>query len=192
MIFFFSLEYEKQHSNEQLEKIRLLLKYFHEKMSEHNLSINNTPCSTPTSQLISPFYHPITPFEEQAILSSYMVEQDYENDSSIKTTTNQPTIAIAMKLPRNFLPLDIHSTTTNEIIHSQYHQENSFEYKKELPTDILDKYAGVGKKKQQQQQQSIHGKKNKKNKKVIYNLCRDRDRYPPQDVFHILIPQGLR
>jgi hypothetical protein len=56
-----------------------------------------------------------------------MVEQDYENDSSIKTTTtNEPTIAIAMKLPRNFIPLDINSATTNEIIHSKYNQYNSF------------------------------------------------------------------
>jgi hypothetical protein len=58
--------------------------------------------------------------------------------------------------------------TTNEIIHSPYHTQTTIEYKKELPSDILDKYAGIGnKKQQQQQQQSIHGKKNKKNKKVI-------------------------
>jgi len=154
------LEYEKRYSNERLEKIRLLLKYFHEKMSEHNLSTNDTP----SSELIS---SSITPFEEQTILSSYLGEQDYDNNLSIKTTTiNQPTIAIAMKLPKNLTPLDVNSTTTtNEIIHSPYYQETSIEYKKELPTDILDKYAGVGK--NQQQQQSTHGKKHKKNKKVI-------------------------
>jgi hypothetical protein len=71
-----------------------------------------------------------------------------------------------MKLPKNLTPLDINSTTTNEIIHSPYHPQTTIEYKKELPSDILDKYAGIGNKKQQQQQ-SIHGKKNKKNKKVI-------------------------
>ena len=78
--------------------------------------------------------------------------------------------AIAMKLPRNFTPLDINSTTTNEIIHSPYHQETEIEYKKELPSDILDKYGGQTKEKITQQQ-SIHGKKNKKNKKVnLYSI----------------------
>jgi hypothetical protein len=164
------LEYEKRNCNEQLEKLRLLLKYFHEKMSEHHLSITDTPCSTPTSELTSPLYHPLTSFEEQTILSSYMADQDYETNSLIKTTTttNEPPIsAVAMKLPRNFIPLNINSTTTNEIIHSSYHQDTSFEYKKELPSDIVDKYAGKEKKKSHQQQ-TIHGKKNKKNKKVIY------------------------
>jgi hypothetical protein len=147
------LEYEKRHANEQLEKIRLLLKYFHEKMSEHN------------DKLISPLYHPLAP-EERPILSSDVNEQDSEKNSSAKTT-HESTVAIAMKLPRNFSPLDINSTTTNEIIHSPLYPETLFEYKKELPSDILDKYAGVGNKKQQQQ--STHGKKSKKNKKVI--LC---------------------
>ena len=96
-----------------------------------------------------------------------MADQDYETNSLIKTTTtNEPPIAIAMKLPRNFIPLNINSTTTNEIIHSPYYQDTSFEYKKELPSDIVDKYSGKEKKKPQQQQ-TIHGKKNKKNKKVI-------------------------
>lgn len=140
------MEFEKRHANEQLEKIRLLLKYFHEKMSEHNLPIDDKP----TPELISPLYHPITPLEEQTILSSYMNEKD-----------SSP-IAIAMKLPKNFLSLDINSTT-NEIIHSPYHSKTPIEYKKELPTDILDKYAGVNNRKQQQSNQ---GKKNKKNKKV--------------------------
>ncbi|CAF0994762.1 unnamed protein product [Rotaria sordida] len=155
-----TLEYEKQQYSEQLEKIRLLLKYFHEKMSEHNLTNNDTSCSTPSSELMSPLYQSLTLFEEQTILSSYMNEHDDENNLSIKTI--EPTIAIAMKLPRNFIPLDIKSTITNEIIHSPYYRQNSIEYKKELPSDILNKYAGVTKKKQQQ---SIHGKKNKKNRK---------------------------
>jgi len=124
-------------------------------MSEHNLPINDKS----SSELISPLHHPITPYEERTILSSYMNEQDSEK------TINEPSIAIAMKLPKTFTPLDINSTTTNEIIHSPYHPQTTIEYKKELPSDILDKYAGVGNKKQQQQ--SIHGKKNKKNKKVI-------------------------
>jgi hypothetical protein len=143
-----TLEYEKRHANEQLEKIRLLLKYFHEKMSEHN------------DKLISPLYHPLTP-EERPILSSDINEQDSEKNSSAKTT-HESTVAIAMK---NFSPLDINSTTTYEIIHSPLYPETSFEYKKELPSDILDKYAGVLNKKQQQQ--STHGKKSKKNKKNI-------------------------
>ncbi|CAF0887077.1 unnamed protein product [Adineta ricciae] len=157
-----TLEYEKQRCHDQLEKIRLLLKYFHEKMSEHNVSITNTSCSSPTTELTSPVYHPLTLSEEQTILSSFMSE---ETDSA-DNTTNQSTTAIAMKLPRNFIPLNLQSTTTNEIIHSSFHSENSFGYKKELPADIVDKYAGIGKKKQQQQQQQgVHGKKNKKNKK---------------------------
>ncbi|CAF2765845.1 unnamed protein product [Rotaria sp. Silwood2] len=158
-----TLEYEKQQYSEQLEKIRLLLKYFHEKISEHNLTNNETLFPIPSSELMSPLYQPLTPFEEQTILSSYMDEHDDENNSSIKTIkTNEPTVAIAMKLPKNFIPLDVKSTITNEIIHSPYYQESSIEYKKELPSDIVNKYAGVTKNKQQK---STHRRKNKKNKK---------------------------
>jgi hypothetical protein len=162
----FRREYEKRQCHNQLEKIRRLLSYFHEKMSEHSVSIITTPCSTPTTELISPLYHPLTPFEERTILSSFMNEQDHEKSVSRKITTStvQPTTAIAMKLSRNFFPLDLQSTTMNEVIHSPCHPENSFEFKKELPSDIVDKYAGASKKKQQQQ--VIHGKKNKKNRKV--------------------------
>ncbi|UJR35065.1 hypothetical protein I4U23_027841 [Adineta vaga] len=163
-----NLEHEKQQCQDQLEKIRLLLKYFYEKMSEHHIFLTNSPCSTPTTDLLSPLYYPLTPVEEQTILSSYMDEQNDDKTSSRKLTTsiNQSTIAIAMKLPRTFTPLNLQSTTTNEIIRSPYHQENSVEYKKELPADIVDKYAGITKKKQQQQKQhGFHGKKNKKNKK---------------------------
>jgi hypothetical protein len=145
-----TLDYEKQHATKQLEKIRTLLNYFHGKMAEHNLPINEQP----SSELSSPLYQSITPLEEQTILSSYMNE-----DKS--SSTNESTVAIAMKLPRNLTPADINSTT-NEIIHSPYHPESSIEYKKELPSDILDKYAGTTNKKQQQ---SGSGKKNKKNKK---------------------------
>ncbi|CAF0940953.1 unnamed protein product [Adineta ricciae] len=157
-----TLEYEKQRCHDQLEKIRLLLKYFHEKMSEHNVSITSTSCSSPTTtttESASSVYYPLTLSEEQTILSSFMSEEVDSADNA----TNQSTIAIAMKLPRNFIPLDLQSTTTNEIIHSSFHPDNSFGYKKELPADIVDKYAGIGKKKQQQQ--GVHGKKNKKNKK---------------------------
>ncbi|CAF3819013.1 unnamed protein product, partial [Rotaria magnacalcarata] len=161
-----TIEYEKQSYNEQLEKIHCLLTYFHEKMSEHNLSTNDILCSTATSELISPLYQPLTPFEEQTILSSYMDEQDNQNNASIRTTkTNEQSIVIAMKLPRNFIPLDLKSTITNEIIHSPYYQQTETEYKKELPSDIVNKYAGVARNKQQQQQQLTHGKKHKKNKK---------------------------
>ncbi|CAF4824416.1 unnamed protein product [Rotaria sp. Silwood1] len=158
-----TLEYEKQQYSEQLEKIHLLLKYFHEKMSEHNLTNTDVAYSTPSSELMSPLYQPLTLFEEQTILSSYIDEHDDENNSSIKTTkTNESTVVIAMKLPRSFIPLDIKSTVTNEIIHSPYYHQSSIEYKKELPSDIVNKYAGITKKKQQR---STHGKKIKKNKK---------------------------
>lgn len=149
------MDYEKQHATKQLEKIRTLLNYFHGKMAEHNLPINEQP----SSELSSPLYQSITPLEEQTILSSYMNE-----DKS--SSTNESAVAIAMKLPRNLTPADTNSTT-NEIIHSPYHPESSIEYKKELPSDILDKYAGTTNKKQQQ---SGSGKKNKKNKKVIHYL----------------------
>lgn len=132
--FLFRLEYEKRNATEQLEKIRTLLNYFYGKMAEHNLSMNDQSSSELPSQSI-------TPLEEQTILSSYINEQDLDKSSS----TNESTVAIAMKLPKN-----------------------SIEYKKELPSDILDKYAGITNKKQQQQSSS--GKKNKKNKKVIHNL----------------------
>jgi hypothetical protein len=156
------LEYEKRNANEQLEKIRTLLNYFQGKMSEHNLTINDQS----SSELPSTLYQPITPLEEQTILSSYMNEQDLDKSSS----TNESAVAIAMKLPKNLTPVDMNSTT-NEIIRSSYYPENSIEYKKELPSDILDKYAGItNKKQQQQQQQSNSTKKNKKNKKVIYRL----------------------
>lgn len=126
-------------------------------MSEHNLSLNDKS----NQDLKSPIYHPLTPTEERTILSSYMDEHD-------------STTAIAMKLPKNFPLSDLNSTTTtateNEIIHSPYHSENLIEYKKELPTDIIDKYSGKTNKKQQHQQQSNHGKKNKKNKKVFFSI----------------------
>lgn len=107
-------------------------------MSEHNLTIHQPTLNHSNS---------LTTNEEQAILTSFMDEKDSEE-------MNKHTIA--MKLPRNF------QSTTNEIIHSNETNENLYEYKKELPNDILDKYAGVNNKKQ-----SIHqNKKNKKNKKV--------------------------
>jgi hypothetical protein len=154
------LEYEKRNATEQLEKIRTLLNYFRGKMTEHNLPINDQPSS-------SPLFQPLTPFEEQTILSLYMNEPDLDKPSS----TNESTAAIAMKLPKNLTQMDIHSTT-NEIIHSSNHPENSIEYKKELPSDILDKYAGNTTKKQQQQSGSV--KKNKKNKKVIHQFRKKR------------------
>lgn len=130
-----TLEHEKQQANNQLEKIRLLLKYFHEKMSEHNLT-QPTKISVNRS-------NSLTANEEQSILTSFMDEKDPD-----ETTQH----AIAMKLPRNF------NSTTNEIIHSN---DNLYQYKKELPNDILNKYAGVNNRKQPIQQ----NKKNKKNKK---------------------------
>lgn len=151
-----ALEYEKRQYNEQLEKIHLLLKYFHEKMSEHNLSINDTSSSS-SFELKSPSNHQsITHSDEQTILTSYMNEYDYDN--------NQSNIAIAMKLSLsiNFTQSDTNLPTTNEIIHSPCYQQSSTEYKK-IPLDIVGKYGRITKKKEHQQQQSTHGKKNKKN-----------------------------
>ena len=131
--------------------------------------MNDISCSTPPSELMSPLYQPIALTEERTTASAYMEEQVHDNDITKTTTTNESTVAIAMKLPRNFIPLDLKSTATNEIVHSPYYQESPFEYKKELPSDIVDKYAGItNKKQQQQQQQSTYRKKNKKNKKVIF------------------------
>lgn len=91
---------------------------------------------------------------------------DDKDSNSTSTTNNESTTttttAIAMKLLKNFLPLNLNSTPTNEIIHSPL-SENEFEYKKELSVDIMDKYGGQQSK---SKQFSNHGKKHKKNKKV--------------------------
>ncbi|CAF0897115.1 unnamed protein product [Rotaria sp. Silwood1] len=166
------LEHEKQQCEDQLNKINTLINYFSEKSSEHDLN-NDQICLTPSSELTSLLYHPLTLQEEQTILSSYMEDRDTGNILLSKTSNNQPTTAIAMKLPRNFLSLNINSTTTNEIIHSPYYDGNEIEYKKELSSDILNKYGGFPKKNKQQQQQqqsssssSSHtGKKHRKHKK---------------------------
>jgi hypothetical protein len=164
----FSLEYEKTQHEDQLNKVNILINYFREKLTEHGL--NHEPPRK--SELTSPLYHPITPYEEQTILSSYMKEHENDNDddhvSTTKITMNEPVNAIAMKLPRNFAPLNLNLTTTNEIIHSPYFDGNEIEYKKEFSSDILDKYGGQQKKSKQQQQFS--GKKHKRNKKVKQSL----------------------
>lgn len=152
---------EKHQSEDQLNKVKILLQYFREKLTEHGLEYQRFP-STPSSELTSPLYHPITPYEEQTILSSYMDDKDLNST----TTNNESTKTIAMKLPRNFLPLDLNSTTNNEIIHSPFYNGNEIEYKKELSADIVDKYGGQqNKSKQYHQQLSNQGKKYKKNKK---------------------------
>lgn len=163
--FFLSFEYEKNQYEDQLNKVNTLLNYFREKLAEHGLN-PDAIATTPSSELTSPLYHPITPHEEQSILSSYMDEHDSDQHIlTTKTTFNEPPTAIAMKLPRNFAPLNLNLTTTNEIIHSPYYDGNEIEYKKELSSDILDKYGGQHKKPKQQQLSYI-GKKHKKNKKV--------------------------
>jgi hypothetical protein len=164
------LEQKKTQNEDQLNKVNTLLNYFREKLIEHGLDQDQT-CSTPSAELTSPLYHPITPYEEQTILSSYMEEPDSDHILPTKTSNIEPTTAIAMKLPRNFAPLNLNLTTTNEIIHSPYNNGNEIEYKKELSSDILNKYGGqVKKPKQQQRQLSFTGKKHKKNKKVKYLL----------------------
>jgi hypothetical protein len=160
------LEDEKHQYEDQLNKVNTLLTYFHEKLTVHGLNHDQT-CSTPSSELTSPLYHPITPYEEQTILSSYMEEQDSNQILTTKTLNNESTTAIAMKLPRNFAPLNLNLTTTNEIIHSPYYDGNEIEYKKELSSDILNKYGGQQKK--PKQQLTPTGKKHKKNKKVKYS-----------------------
>lgn len=76
-------------------------------------------------------------------------------------------VPIAMRLPRNFAPLTFQSNTTNEILRSPHYPDVSIEYKKELPTDILDKYAGSSNKNEKQTSLQLNfGKKNRKNKKV--------------------------
>ena len=170
MFVSFRLEDERRQFTEQLEKIRLILKYLHEKMSDHQLPASFTSDLTPITELTSPLYNPITPYEEQTILSSFMDERDHPNEVSMKKSIYEPGIAIAMKLPRNFTPLNLQSTTSNDIIHSPRFQTTPIEYKKELPSDIIDRYAGVSKHSKQQQQQattsSSHAKKGKKARKV--------------------------
>jgi hypothetical protein len=160
------LEYEKNQQEDQLNKVNTLINYFREKLKEHGLNHEPT-CIKPASELTSPLYHhPITPHEEQTILSSYMEERE-DADHQI-LTTNEPTTAIAMKLPRNFAPLNLNLTTTNEIIHSPYFDGNEIEYKKEFSSDILDKYGGQ-QKKSKQPQFPLAGKKHKRNKKVKHS-----------------------
>ncbi|CAF2390879.1 unnamed protein product [Rotaria sp. Silwood2] len=161
------LKHEKQQCEDQLNKINTLINYFRQKLSEHDLN-NDQTSLTPSSELTSLLYHPLTPQEEQTILSSYMEDRDSENTLLLKTSNNQPTTAIAMKLPRSFLPLNLNSTTTNEIIHSPYYDGDEIEYKKELSSDIVNKYGGHPKKNKQQSSSSsssITGKKHRKHKK---------------------------
>ncbi|CAF2782579.1 unnamed protein product [Rotaria sp. Silwood2] len=161
------LIHEKQQCEDQLNKINTLINYFRQKLSEHDLN-NDQTSLTPSSELTSLLYHPLTPQEEQTILSSYMEDRDSENTLLLKTSNNQPTTAIAMKLPRSFLPLNLNSTTTNEIIHSPYYDGDEIEYKKELSSDIVNKYGGHPKKNKQQSSSSsssITGKKHRKHKK---------------------------
>lgn len=166
----FSLEHEKAQYEDQLNTVNILLKYFREKLTEHGLTVDLAAVTTPSTELTSPLYHPITPYEEQTILSSYMEEQNSDHILTTKPShNNEPPTAIAMKLPRNFAPLNLNLTTTNEIIRSPYYNGNEIEYKKELSSDILNKYGGQ-QKKPKQQQLSLIGKKHKKNKKVSFHF----------------------
>jgi hypothetical protein len=97
-----------------------------------------------------------------------MEDQDSDHILTTKPSNTDPPTAIAMKLPRNFAPLNLNLTTTNEIIHSPYYDGNEIEYKKEFSSDLLNKYGGQQKK--PKQQFSFAGKKHKKNKKVKYLL----------------------
>ncbi|UJR10737.1 hypothetical protein I4U23_014925 [Adineta vaga] len=199
------LEHEKQQNEDQLNKVNILINYFREKLTDHGLT-NDRLCSTPSSELTSPLYPPITPLEEQSILSSYMEERDCDNVLLSKTVTHESPTAIAMKLPRNFASLNFNSVTTNEIIHSPYYDSNEIEYKKELSSDILNKYGGQPKK-TKQQQSSVTGKKQKKNKKsfaithnpqmiALYNNIRSStgssDTFPSMPMFEYEIAPALQ
>ena len=81
--------------------------------------------------------------------------------TTMKTSNNEPSTAIAMKLPRNFAPLNLNLTTTNEIIHSPYYNGNEIQYKKEFSSDMIDKYGGQPKK-----LLPTSNKKQKRNRKV--------------------------
>lgn len=167
LLFSFSLKYEKEQNEGQLNKINTLITYFREKLTAHGLQLEPI-CSTPSSELISPLYHSLTPHEEQTILSSYMEEHDDSEQSlTMKTSSNEPSTAIAMKLPRNFAPLNLNQTTTNEIIHSPFYDGNEIQYKKEFSSDMINKYGGQPKK-----TLLTSNKKQKRNRKVeIVNIC---------------------
>lgn len=165
--FIFSLEWEISYHQDRLEKIRQLRNYFSDQMSDGNLLNEDASLTSPSVELISPLYQPFQPTNEENLCSSSNEQQSFD----AKTTSP---IAIAMRLPRNFRPLQLAplSTTNNEILHSPHYQEGLVEYKKELPSDIVDRYAGVSKKTkpttplQSQTPTSHFGKRNRKNKKV--------------------------
>ena len=139
--FSFRLEQEKQQYLEQLAEVNTLISYFQEKMTEHGLQ--------PTAELLSPCPDPaLTLADQQSILSSFMHEHE-SSDVLLhqqQATTTDSSEPVAMKLPRHFLPLDLKNSATLEIIHSPYRDGNEIEYKKELSSDILNKYGGQTKK----------------------------------------------
>ena len=131
-------EQEKQQCLEQLTQVNTLVSYFQDKMNEHGLQAS--------SDLPSPNPLPgLSLDDQQSILSSFMHEQESPDIllHQQPTTSNEP---VAMKLPRHFLPLDLKNSPTLEIIHSPYRDGNEIEYKKELSSDILNKYGGQTKK----------------------------------------------
>jgi hypothetical protein len=185
--FDFRFDDEERVYHELLQKIQTLKKYFGDILSQCHLSLNDTSLVTLSSELTSPLYFPVDPLYEQAE-RPVDLQQDADKliDASQKSNVAHSTIAIAMRLPRNFTPLALNSTTSNEILHSPHCLDTTIEYKKELPSDIVSKYAGLASKKKpsrtQRQQQNPQpgspssssssssytfvGKKNKKNRHV--------------------------
>ena len=130
-------------------------------MSERKLLVPASSDATNSCELMSTFSETFTPTEEKSL---DLLETN-END-----TTSQSTITIAVRLPRTFASLEFQPTNTSEIIHSPHYQEESIEYKKELPSDIVNKYAGVSKQKMKPNQQLDLNfgktKQNRRNNKV--------------------------
>ena len=156
----FSFEYEKYHCEDQLDKVNTLINYFREKLSEHGLKTEQLYRTS--SELTSFLHQPVKSNEEQSLPTSYMNEGNSEEIIS----ANPSATAVAMKLPRDFLQLNLNLPLTNEIIHSPCSDRNEFEYKKELSQDILDKYGGCSKNKQQSEKLGKKFRKHKKVKKI--------------------------
>jgi len=164
-----TLEWERNFHEDRLEKVRQLRKYFLDQLAERNL-----PLESPATDLISPFYQSlICPNEilNETLTNSETTTASTAATSMTTTTMMNSSMPVAIRLPRNFLPLPLMplSPSNNEIIHSPHCNDASIEYKKELPSDIVDRYAGITKKNKPttplQFNTNNFGKKNKKNRK---------------------------
>lgn len=140
------LELEHISYQQQLDKVLKLKDYFQQKMVEHQIHCFKPIDITPISELTSPLFQPILSTDEN------VDDQSSTTDTSTATSspsTAQSAVAVAMRLPRNFAPLEFQAISTNEIIRSPHCPDTNIEYKKELPSDIVNKYGGVPKKNRQ-------------------------------------------